>query len=148
MMMNCFCRMVDRQKVFTLIPRRDHCHRCSASQISNTPRAGFEPPQNLGSGFVERSCAVVITTTTGQHMKNLNVDYGCDNLSLRMVTICSKSLTLPLKLIFNSILHEGVFPETWKKNNAVNSKMITSCQTLSRALEISRNVPLISVCGF
>ena len=30
-------------------------------QISNTPRAGFEPAQNLSSGLVEWSCAVVIT---------------------------------------------------------------------------------------
>ena len=37
--------------------------RFSPSQISDTPRVGFEPAQNLNSGFVELSCAVVITTT-------------------------------------------------------------------------------------
>ena len=30
---------------------------------SPTPRAGFEPAQKLSSGFVERSCTVVIITT-------------------------------------------------------------------------------------
>ena len=32
-------------------------------QISDTPRAGFEPAQNLSSSLVEQSCAVAIITT-------------------------------------------------------------------------------------
>ena len=53
MMMNCFCGVVDRRKAFSLISSRDHCQRSSPSRISDTPRAGFEPAQNLSSGFVE-----------------------------------------------------------------------------------------------
>ena len=52
-MMNCFCGMVDQQKAFSLISSRDHCQRFSPSQISDAPRAGFEPAQNLSSGLVE-----------------------------------------------------------------------------------------------
>ena len=63
MMMNCFCEMVDRRKAFSLISSWDHCQRSSLSLISDTPRAGFELAQNLSIGFVEWSCAVVITTT-------------------------------------------------------------------------------------
>ena len=63
MMRNCFCGMVDRRKAFSLISSRDHCQRSSPSQISDTPRAGIEPAQNLSSNLVEWSCAVVITTT-------------------------------------------------------------------------------------
>ena len=62
MMKNCFCGMVDRWKAFSLISSRDHCQRSSPWRISDTPRAGFEAPQNLNSGLVEWSCAVVITT--------------------------------------------------------------------------------------
>ena len=62
-MMNCFCDMVDRQKAFSLISSQDHCQRSSPLQISNMPWAGFESAQNLSSGLVEWSCAVVITTT-------------------------------------------------------------------------------------
>ena len=58
-----FCGMVDWQKAFSLISSWGHCQRSSPSRISNTPRAGFEPAQNLSSGLVEWSCAVVITTT-------------------------------------------------------------------------------------
>ena len=63
-MMNCFCGMVDRQKAFSLISSRDHYQRSSPSRISDTLWAGFEPVQNLSSGLVEWSCAVVITTMT------------------------------------------------------------------------------------
>ena len=66
MMMNCFCGMADRRKVLSFISSRDHCQRSSPSQISGTPRAGFEPAQNLSSGLVEWSCAVVITTSLEQ----------------------------------------------------------------------------------
>ena len=67
-MMNCFYGMVDRRKAFSLISSRDHCQRSSPSRISDTPRAGFEPAQNLSSGLAEWSCAVVITTTPRRHM--------------------------------------------------------------------------------
>ena len=43
-----------------LISSRDHCQRSSSSRIPDSPRAGFEPVQNLSLGFVEWSCAVVI----------------------------------------------------------------------------------------
>ena len=90
MMKNCFCGMVDRRKAFSLISSRDHRQRSSPSRISDKPRAGFEPAQNLSSGFVEWSRTVVITTTprrvncilnihgilvvlSSEHAKGLNV---------------------------------------------------------------------------
>ena len=68
-MMNCFCGMVDRRKAFGLISSRDHCQRSSPSRISDTPWAGFEPVQNLSSGFVEWSCAVVMFSDVHFRMK-------------------------------------------------------------------------------
>ena len=53
MMMNCFHGMVDRTKAFSLISSRDICQRFSLSLISDTPQTGFDPVQNLSSGFVE-----------------------------------------------------------------------------------------------
>ena len=55
------------ERCLRLISSRDHCQRFSLSQISNTPRAGFEPAQNLNSDFVQWSCPVVITTTPWRH---------------------------------------------------------------------------------
>ena len=57
-----FCGMVDRRKAFSL------CQRSSPSRISDTPRAGFEPAQNLSSDLVEWSCAVVITTSENHRL--------------------------------------------------------------------------------
>ena len=62
MMENCFCGMVDRRKVLSFICSRDHCQRFSLSQIFDTPWAELKPVKNLSLGFVEWSCAVVITT--------------------------------------------------------------------------------------
>ena len=61
--LKCFCGMVDRWKAYNLISSRDHCQRSSPSRTSDTERARFEPAQNLSSGFVEWSCAAVLTTT-------------------------------------------------------------------------------------
>ena len=53
MMMTCFCGMVDQRKAFRLVSSRDHCQRPSPSRISDTPRAGFEPAENLSSNLVK-----------------------------------------------------------------------------------------------
>ena len=52
-MMICFCGMVDQRKVFSFISSLEHCQRSSPSRIFDTPRAGFEPAQNLSLGLVE-----------------------------------------------------------------------------------------------
>ena len=72
MTMNFFCGMVDRRKAFGLISTREHRQRSSPSRISNTPQAGFEPVQNLISGFIELNCALVITSPTRRHIWFLN----------------------------------------------------------------------------
>ena len=40
-------------KGLSLISNRDHCQMFSPKPTCNTPRTGFEPTQNLNSGFVE-----------------------------------------------------------------------------------------------
>ena len=60
----------DRRKAFRLISNRNHCQRSSPSRISDTPRAGFEPAQNMSSGLVKWSCTVVRTTTPSSGLFN------------------------------------------------------------------------------
>ena len=60
MMMIMSCGLVDWRKAFNLISSRDLFQRPSLLRISDTLRTGFEFAQNLSSGFVESSCAVVI----------------------------------------------------------------------------------------
>ena len=61
-----------RRKLFSLISTRDHFQRSSPKQISNTPRAGFEPVLNLNSVLGERRCPVVITTTLRHYVASWN----------------------------------------------------------------------------
>ena len=75
MMMNCFRGMVDRRKAMSLISSQDNCQRSSPSQISDEPWAGFETAQNLSSGLVEWSFAVVITTTPQHHILKYEKDH-------------------------------------------------------------------------
>ena len=48
-----------------------------------------------------------------------NKAQGCDNLSIKMIKICSQSLILPLKIIFEHSPKKGKFPKIWKKANVV-----------------------------
>ena len=54
-------------------------------------------------------------------IKNLNVDkaHGWEQLSIRMIKTCGDSITFPLKLIFKSMVNEGLFLDDWKKSNVV-----------------------------
>ena len=51
-------------------------------------------------------------------IKNFNVSktHGWDRISIRMIKLCGKTVAIPLKLIFRSMLEEGVFPDKWKKS--------------------------------
>ena len=54
-------------------------------------------------------------------IKSLNASkaHGWDKISSRMIKLCGKTIAIPLKLIFRSILEESVFPDDWKKSNVV-----------------------------
>ena len=63
----CFCDMLDRRKVLSLISYLEWCQRSSPSQISCKPQKGFELAQNLGSGLFQWICAIVITIIPHRH---------------------------------------------------------------------------------
>ena len=48
-----------------------------------------------------------------------NKPHDSDNLSIRIIKLCGKSITYPLKLIFEAPLQEETFPSCWKKVNLV-----------------------------
>ena len=41
--------------------------------------------------------------------------HGCDNISIKMIKICSELVTILLKTVFEESLKKGIFPEIWKK---------------------------------
>ena len=67
MMMNCFVVWLTDERCLALFPARSITTDPHPLRISDTPRAGFELAQNLSSGFVEWSSAVVITITPRHH---------------------------------------------------------------------------------
>ena len=70
MMMNCFVVWLTDEGRLALFPAGTIVRisdRISPSQISDTLRGEFKPPQSLSSGLVEWSCAVVITTAPRPH---------------------------------------------------------------------------------
>ena len=54
----------------SLISSGDHCQRFSQTPIFDTPRKGFEPAQNLNSGFAELISAVEMTTTPRRNFES------------------------------------------------------------------------------
>ena len=112
MMMNYFCGMVNRQKAVSLITSRDHCRRYSLSRVSDTPQAGSEPAQSLNSGFVEWTCAVVITTAPWLHITtNYSAEVFNSLHSLRKMHanhVSYKNNILKHRL-FNFLLREYVY---------------------------------------
>ena len=50
-------------------------------------------------------------------IKNLNPNkaHGWDNVFIRIIQLCGKSIAKPLKHLFESSLTIGIFPEDWKK---------------------------------
>lgn len=48
---------------------------------------------------------------------NPNKLLGWDNISIRMIKICDKSVSYPLKVVFQTSFQEGMLPDSWKKAN-------------------------------
>ena len=58
---------------------------------------------------------------TFYQIKNLNAGkaHGQDKILIRIMKLCGKTIAIPLRLIFQSMLEEGVFPDDWKQSNVV-----------------------------
>ena len=48
--------------------------------------------------------------------------HGWGNISIKTIKICDKSITVPLKIIFEQSLKEKIFPEVWQKANIAKQK--------------------------
>ena len=64
-------------------------------------------------------------------------------ISIRMLKICDKSICKPLKLIFQSCIKHGKFPNEWKMANVVPVHKKSDKQIL----ENNRPVSLLPICG-
>ena len=54
-------------------------------------------------------------------IKSLNVNeaQGHNDISIRMIKLCSQSIVKPLSVIFKNCIDNGIFPDIWKKSNII-----------------------------
>ena len=78
-------------------------------------------------------------------IKNLNASktHRWDKISIKMIKLCCKTIAIPLKLIFRSMLEQGEFPDDWKKSNVVPIHKRDSKNLIKNLRPISR-LPIFS----
>ena len=74
---------------------------------------------------------------------NSNKAHGWDGISIRMIKICDETIALPLKIIFDTALKSGSYPDKWKRANVVPVHKKES----KNMLKNYRPISLLPVCG-
>ena len=74
---------------------------------------------------------------------NSNKAHGWDGISIRMIKICDETISLPLKIIFDTAFKSGSFPDKWKRANVVPVHKKGS----KNILKNYRPISLLPVCG-
>ena len=72
-------------------------------------------------------------------IKNLdpNKAHGSDGISVKMIKLCGKSITMPLEIIFKNCISSGEFPAYWKVANVVPVHNKSSKQIVNNYRPIS-----------
>ena len=50
---------------------------------------------------------------------DVNKAHGHDDISIRMIKLCDKSIIPAISLIYKNCINSGIFPNIWKKSNVV-----------------------------
>ena len=74
---------------------------------------------------------------------NSNKAHGWDGISIRMIKICDETIALPLKIILDTALKSGSYPDKWKRANVVPVHKKES----KNILKNYRPISLLPVCG-
>ena len=74
---------------------------------------------------------------------NSNKAHGWDGISIRMIKMCDESITPPLKIIFDTALKSGIYPDKWKRANVVPVHKKES----KNILKNYRPISLLPICG-
>ena len=91
-------------KALSLIYSQNICQRFSPSQISNTERVELEAVLNLNSGFVERSCIIVIypiisnATVKKEHLHQIFRSHTTSNEIIQIIQLHIKQFPTELVL--------------------------------------------------
>ena len=74
---------------------------------------------------------------------NINKAHGHDDISIRMIKLCSKSVVKLLPMIFNNCIDTGTFPDIWKRSNKIPVHKKSDTQIIDNY----RPVFLLSIFG-
>ena len=86
----------------------------SVVNCSTLPSFSYKTQKRISDIEIKENDILLITKNL-----NLNKAHGWDNVAIRMIQICGKSIVKPLKYLFESSLTAGIFPEDWKKGNII-----------------------------
>ena len=81
---------------------------------STLPAFAFKTEKRLNS--VSFSSSDILRIIKGL---NPNKAHGHENISVKMIKLCGDSIIHPLKLLFETAIEMGHFPNSWKKGNIV-----------------------------
>ena len=95
----------------TIRGREFFCHLC---KIRTGPGYSILSDRSPTLSSVLISCENILTIIRAL---NPNRSSGWDDVSPHMIKICDSSIVTPLKIIFDTCLQEGVFPDKWKMSN-------------------------------
>ena len=77
------------------------------SNSSLLPNISFHENTRLNSFSITKKDILAIINKS----LDLNQFYEWDNISIKMIKICGKSLSLHLKLVCEAALSDGIFPD-------------------------------------
>ena len=74
---------------------------------------------------------------------NINKAHGYDNISIRMIKICDKSLLKPLILLFKNSSQSSGYRDIWKRSNIIPAQKKSDKQLVSNY----RTNSLLPICS-
>ena len=108
-MISWFQILVKKQTfLITFLPLYAHC--TPIDKTSFLQSFSYRTESRIKSFHVTENDILAIIKTLDP-----NKAHGCDNISIRMIKICSQSLTLPLKIIFEHSIKKVNFQKSGKR---------------------------------
>ena len=74
---------------------------------------------------------------------NSNKAHGWDAISIRMIKMCDELIAPPLKIIFDTALKYGIYPDKWKRANVVP----VNKKERKNIFKNYRPISLLPICG-
>ena len=113
--------LIDNKLVTDIETKANIFNKFFADQCSPLKNDSVTPNNQI---FLTQSRLCTLNFDEGELIKiirNLNVHkaHGHDDISIRMIKICDKSIIKPLILLFKNSTKSSYYPDIWKKSNII-----------------------------